>query len=91
MLGLLIAALLLMVVGGTLLQPALDPHERPGWFMFFWLVCAWLTITAILLAFFDLLMVRTAGRKATRELREEIERESSRSSGMQSRDGNSEL
>jgi hypothetical protein len=73
-------AVLLMVSGSTFLQGALDPHERPGWFVLFWLVCAWLTITAILIAILDVLMVSAGARKAERELREKIERESSRRS-----------
>ena len=91
MLGVLISALLLIVLGSTVLQSALNPHERPGLFLFFWLVCAWLTMTAILLAFFDLLMLRTTARNAERELRQEMQRESSRKVETQSRDGNSDL
>jgi hypothetical protein len=73
----LTTALILMILGTTMLQKVLDPHERPGWFLFFWLVCAWLTTTAILLAVFDLLMVRTEARKAQRELRKETDKTSS--------------
>jgi len=76
----LTTALILMIFGTTALQKALDPHVRPGWFLFFWLVCAWLTTTAILLAVFDLLMVRTEARKAQRELRKEMDKTSSGSS-----------
>ena len=72
----LTGALVLMIFGTTVLQKVLDPHERPGWFLFFWLVCAWLTTTAILLAVFDLLMLRTDARKAERELRNEMEKTS---------------
>jgi hypothetical protein len=73
----LTAALILMICGSTLLKQTLDPHEHTGWFLFFWLLCAWLTVTAILLAIFDLLMVSANTRKARRQLREDIERESS--------------
>lgn len=76
----LTAALVLMIFGATVLQKALDPRERPGWFLFFWLVCAWLTTTAILLAAFDLLMLRIDARKAQRELRKEMEKASSSTS-----------
>jgi heme/copper-type cytochrome/quinol oxidase subunit 2 len=71
----LTVALVLMVLGSTVLRAALDPHQRPGWFIFFWLVCAWLTITAMLLALFDLLMLRANARRARRELHEEMEKE----------------
>jgi hypothetical protein len=70
----LTVAVVLMIFGSTILQKALDPRERPGWFLFFWLVCVWLTTTAILLAVFDLLMLRVQARKAERELRNEIEK-----------------
>jgi drug/metabolite transporter (DMT)-like permease len=76
----LTAALVLMICGTTVLRPLLDPHERPGWFTFFWLVCAWLTLTAILLAAFDLLMVTSQARKARRELEDQLENDSSGSS-----------
>lgn len=68
----LTTAVVLMIFGTTVLQKTLDPHQRPGWFLFFWLVCAWLTTTAMLLAVFDLLMLRTEARKARRELRKEM-------------------
>jgi hypothetical protein len=81
MLIMLLAALLFIVVGSTLLQSVLDPREHPGWFIFFWIVCAWLTMTAILLAVFDLLMVKTGAAKAERALRKKMEAESSRPDG----------
>jgi len=71
----LTVALVLMILGTTVLRPALDPHERPGLFALFWLVCAWFTVTAILIAVFDLLIVTTTARKTERELREKIERD----------------
>jgi len=73
----LVVAVVLMLLGTTLLRGALNPHERPGWFIFFWLLCAWLTITAILLALFDLLALTSAARKAQRKLREDVEQRSS--------------
>jgi hypothetical protein len=69
------AAVVLMILGATILKNALNPHEQPGWFIFFWFVCAWLTITAILIAVFDLLTVTSEGRKAERELRSRIEQD----------------
>jgi len=72
-------AVVLLISGSTFLQAMLDSREHPGRFILFWLVCAWLTLTAILLAVFDLLMVRIEARNARRELRAEIERTQSRS------------
>jgi len=67
-----IAALLLLFAGSTFLAPLLDPHLRPGWFIFYWLVCAWMTATAALLAVFDLLLVRARGRAEKRSLAQKI-------------------
>jgi hypothetical protein len=72
-------ALVLLASGSTFLQTILDPREHPGRFILFWIVCAWLTLTAIFLAIFDLLMVRIDARNSRRALRENIERASSRS------------
>jgi hypothetical protein len=69
----LLAAMLMLFFGGTFLQPLLSPHEHPAWFILFWLACAWFTLTALLLALFDLLMVRAQSRAATRELRETLD------------------
>jgi hypothetical protein len=71
----LTVAVVLMICGTTVLRPILNPHQRPGWFVFYWLVCAWLTVTAILIAIFDLLMVTAGARKAERELREKTEQD----------------
>jgi protein-S-isoprenylcysteine O-methyltransferase Ste14 len=69
-----IAALLLLFAGSTFLAPLLDPHLRPGWFIFYWIVCAWVTLTAALLAVFDLLLVRAQGRAEKRSLAQKISR-----------------
>lgn len=70
MVVLLALALLLLLAGLTFLAPILNPREHLGWAITFWIVCIWLTLTALLLALFDLLMVRRAGRTAQRELRQ---------------------
>jgi len=67
----LVGALLLIVAGSTFLREALDPKERILAFVLFWIACAWLTILAILLAVFDLLIVRAQSRAARKVLREE--------------------
>lgn len=63
-----IVALVLLFCGATFLAPVLNPHARPGWFIFYWAVCAWVTVTAVLLAAFDLLLMRAQGRAAKRAL-----------------------
>ena len=63
-------AALMVISGSTFLRPILDPREHLLWFLVFWLGCAWFTLTALLLALFDVLLVRAQARKAQRELRE---------------------
>ena len=55
-------ALLLMVCGSSFLQSILDPHEHPAWFILYWFACAWVTVLALLLGIFDLLLTRRDGR-----------------------------
>jgi uncharacterized membrane protein len=73
MLFLLALALLLLISGFTFLQPALNPREHPWLVIFFWIVCIWLTFTALLLALFDLLVLRLQARQTERALREKVE------------------
>jgi protein-S-isoprenylcysteine O-methyltransferase Ste14 len=73
MLAVVIVALVMLFLGSTFLAPVLDPHVRPGWFIFYWAVCAWITMTAVLLAIFDLLLVRAQGRAAKRSLAEKLD------------------
>src|SRR2546428_10504384 len=73
MLFLLALALLLLISGFTFLRPALNPQEHPWRVFLFWIVCIWLTFTAMLLALFDLLVLRLEARRAERALREKLE------------------
>jgi len=79
MLFLLALALLLLIAGFTFLQPALNPQEHPWRVILFWIVCIWLTFTALLLALFDLLVLRLQARRAERSLREKFGAERSTS------------
>jgi hypothetical protein len=69
---LVVVALVLLLAGSTILQSFLNPREHPVWFILFWLICAWVAVTAVLLAVFDLLMVKSEARKAERTLREKF-------------------
>jgi hypothetical protein len=73
MLSLLALALSWLISGFTFLQPALNPQEHPWRVILFWIVCIWLTFTAMLLALFDLLVLRLEARRAERALREKLE------------------
>ncbi|MBA2430491.1 MAG: hypothetical protein H0V56_00055 [Chthoniobacterales bacterium] len=72
MFALLFLAVLMVIAGSSVLQGFLDPRAHTLRFILFWLGCAWLTITAMLLALFDALMARKRARAAQRRLREEL-------------------
>ncbi len=71
MFGVVLLALVMMVSGSTFFATLLDPREHPARFIVFWLACAWVTFSALLIAVFDALMVRRAGRA----LRENLQRQ----------------
>ncbi len=60
----------MLVAGLTILQPWLNPHEHPWRFVFFWFACGWLTLLMLLMALFDLLLVRVQARSAQKRMRE---------------------
>ena len=70
---LIVVAVLMLIAGSTVLQNALNPCEHAVRFILFWLACAWITVTALLLALFDALMVRARGRAARRMLQQEFQ------------------
>jgi hypothetical protein len=61
---LLLAALVMLFAGSTFLAGTLSLWG----FVIFWGACAWLTMAALLLALWDLLMVRAAARRERRRL-----------------------
>ena len=65
-----LGALLLVALGSTLLASTLGEHILA--FLAWWGACAWLLLATVLLALFDLLSIRTAARRARRELAREI-------------------
>ncbi len=64
----LVLALGMVLSGSTFLQPLLNAREHVLRFLLYWFACAWFTVTALLLALFDLLRVRAEGRAAQKEL-----------------------
>ena len=64
----MLLAVIMLFCGATFLAPLLEAHLHPGRFILYWLACAWVTITAVLLAIFDLLLVRAQARTERREL-----------------------
>jgi uncharacterized membrane protein len=76
MVVLLTLAVLMLLAGFTVFQSAMNPREHPWFVILFWIACVWLTFTAMLLAIFDLLIVRLEARRAQRALREKLETKS---------------
>ena len=66
----LVGSLAMLGAGLTLLQPWLNPHEHPWRFLFYWFVCGWVTLLMLLMALFDLLLVRAQARAAKKQMRE---------------------
>lgn len=66
---LVLASLVMAFAGSTFLNAWLIADK---WiFLLYWLVCAWLVLTSMLLAIFDLLAVRLLLRREQRRLRQE--------------------
>ena len=66
----LLAALLMLFCGATFLLGALTEH--PLAFICYWVACAWLTLSATLLALFDLLTIRAQAWRERQRLKAEI-------------------
>jgi len=77
MVFLLALAVLLLILGGTVLAPWLNPREHLLGALVFWLGCIWLTLTALLLAIFDLVIVRLEARRGQRILRAQLKADQS--------------
>ena len=68
----IVLAAIMLVIGLTGLRSWLNPHEHPWRFILFWLVCAWQTSFALLLAVFDLLMTRAAARAQRKAFMDQV-------------------
>lgn len=77
MVVLLALAVLMLIAGFTIFQSAMNPREHPWFVILFWVACVWLTFTALLLALFDLIVIRLEARRAQRALRERLEPQAS--------------
>lgn len=65
-------ALVLAVAGLTILRSTLEPHEHPWRFILYWIVCGWHIVLVVLLALFDILLVRAHDRAARKAIRQEL-------------------
>jgi biotin transporter BioY len=68
----LLVAVVMLVAGLTVLRSWLNPHEHPWRFILFWFACAWDTLLVLLLALFDLLLIRAQARAARKAFGEEF-------------------
>jgi len=66
---LILVALVMVFVGTTFLVPYIT---TPWSFIAYWGVCAWLTFAAMLLAVWDIILVRVAARRQRREIEKQI-------------------
>jgi len=66
---LLLAAMVMLFAGWTFLAGSIP---MPWGFVAYWGTCAWLTLTAMLLALWDLLLLRAAARRERRKLERQI-------------------
>jgi hypothetical protein len=62
-----LAAVGMLFLGCTLFADFLQ-HDHPLTFLFYWAACGWLTILSVLMAIFDLLLLRAAARAARKKL-----------------------
>ena len=65
-----LTALVLLFSGSTFLWPLL--REHPFVFLAYWAACGWITLLAVLLAFFDMVKVRGEARRERRRLEREL-------------------
>ena len=66
----MLGVLVMLFFGATFLDRWL--HEHPVLFICYWLACAWGTLTAVLLALYDILAIRAEVRREKRRLGREI-------------------
>jgi hypothetical protein len=65
-----LGSVLMLFVGAVVIDRALRNH--PVVFVIWWAACAWLMLTSLLLALFDMLAIRAAARRERRELARRI-------------------
>ena len=68
----LIMVAMIMLFGGWVFLSEQWAPEHPWLYIFYWLVCIWLTLAGMLLALLDLLIIRATHRIARRRIEQEI-------------------
>jgi hypothetical protein len=80
MLGLMMAAMVMLFMGSWLMSD--DWARRHVWLYFaYWFACGWVTLAGVLLAVFDILIIRATARAMRRKLEEEIARIDAKTKG----------
>lgn len=69
-------ALVMLFAGATVLWPFLRDHALL--FLGYWAVCGWITLLAVLLAFYDMVKVRAEAQRVRRALEEQYLKERSK-------------
>jgi hypothetical protein len=63
------AAMVMLFAGATFLESIIS---TPITFLIYWGICSWLTLASLLLALWDILLLRTAARRQRRELEKQF-------------------
>lgn len=71
MLSLMGTAVVMLFLGSWLLSDAWA-REHPWLYFVYWAVCGWLTLTGVLLAVLDVLLIRAAARATRRHLEQQF-------------------
>lgn len=87
MLGTVVLAIGFVGAGATVLEGVLDHRAHPVWFILYWFACGWLAVLAMLLALFDVLVVRAQARAARNVLGQQFSGPRTRDSQSKSSDG----
>ncbi len=82
MLWLMLAAMV-MLFGGSWLMSDGWARDHVRIYFLYWAVCAWLTIAGMLLAVFDILIIRAAGRAMRRRIEQDIAHLETKTKGEQ--------
>lgn len=82
MMWLMLTAMVMIFLGSWLISDEWIRRHLRLYFAY-WAVCAWLTIAGMLLAVFDILIIRAAGKAMRRRIEEDIANIESKTKGEQ--------
>ena len=82
MLWVMAAALVMLFLGSWLMSDAWA-RQHVGIYFLYWAVCGWLTLTGLLLAVFDMLVIRATARAMRRRIEQDIAHIDAKTKGEQ--------